>query len=266
MGKKVDIWMPLYVADYISATSRLTTEQHGAYLLLFMDYWKNGAPPDNDQVLAQITKLSHDAWSNARTMLEGFFDVCDGHWFQHRLESEMVKANHNKTANSKRGKAGAAARWGKKDASSIPDASVEECPADSTSPSPTPSNNKRKEKAPSVACPDFVSQQVWDDWMIVRKGKGAKTLTQTGWTKFLNQVDKAGWTIEQAISHCCMKNWVSFEAAWIEQKLTNSEKRQNQMAQLTRGLSIPKPKPQPFWTKSTTIVEEIPNVESKRLL
>jgi len=69
MANKVDIWMPLYVADYLSATSRLTTEQHGAYLLLLMDYWKNGAPPNNDAVLAQITKLSPDAWSNARTML-----------------------------------------------------------------------------------------------------------------------------------------------------------------------------------------------------
>ena len=65
MANKVDIWMPLYVADYLSATSRLTTEQHGAYLLLLMDYWKNGAPPNNDAVLAQITKLSPNAWSNA---------------------------------------------------------------------------------------------------------------------------------------------------------------------------------------------------------
>jgi uncharacterized protein YdaU (DUF1376 family) len=139
MAKKVDIWMPLYIADYLSATSRLTTEQHGAYLLLLMDYWKNGAPPDNDAVLAQITKLSPDAWANARTMLQPFFEVKDGLWLQSRVEDEMQKANHNKQANKERGLKGAQARWGAKDASSIVEAYSEQCSADSTSPSPSPS-------------------------------------------------------------------------------------------------------------------------------
>jgi uncharacterized protein YdaU (DUF1376 family) len=139
MATKVDIWMPLYIADYLSATSRLTTEQHGAYLLLIMDYWKNGAPPDNNQILAQITKLSPDAWSNARTMLQPFFEVMDGLWVQHRIEAEMVKAQHNKQVNVKRGKAGAEARWKDKNAPSIDEAYSEVCSADSTSPSPSPS-------------------------------------------------------------------------------------------------------------------------------
>jgi len=135
MSSKVDIWMPLYVADYLSATSRLTTEQHGAYLLLLMDYWKNGPPPDDDGVLAQITRLSPAAWSNARTMLQAFFQVQSGQWSHHRVDDELAKANHNKEVNSKRGKAGAAARYGKKDAPTMLQASL----GDSTSPSPSPS-------------------------------------------------------------------------------------------------------------------------------
>ena len=135
MSSKVDIWMPLYVADYLSATSRLTTEQHGAYLLLLMDYWKNGPPPDDDGVLAQITRLSPAAWSNARTMLQAFFQVQSGQWSHHRVDEELAKANHNKEVNSKRGKAGAAARYSKKDAPTMLQASL----GDSTSPSPSPS-------------------------------------------------------------------------------------------------------------------------------
>jgi hypothetical protein len=77
---------------------------------------------------------------------------------------------------------------------------------------------EKKDSATSVACPDSVSQQVWNDWMTVRKEKKAKTLTETGWKQFLNQVEKTGWTIEQAISHCCLKQWVGFEAAWVAVK------------------------------------------------
>jgi len=77
---------------------------------------------------------------------------------------------------------------------------------------------KKEKKATSVACPDSVSQQVWNDWMTVRKEKKAKTLTETGWNGFVKQAEKAGWSLEQAISHCCLKQWVGFEAAWVAPK------------------------------------------------
>ena len=95
-------------------------------------------------------------------------------------------------------------------------------PTPSSSSSSTSSPSKKK-IATSVACPDFVSQQVWDDWMTVRKEKKAKTLTETGWNQFVKQVEKAGWSIEQAISHCCLKQWVGFEAAWVAPKVNPAD-------------------------------------------
>jgi hypothetical protein len=94
----------------------------------------------------------------------------------------------------------------------------------STPSSTSASSSSKKKTATSVACPDSVSQQVWNDWLIVRKGKGAKSLTETAWNRFTNQVEKAGWGLEQAISHCCLKNWVSFEADWLAPKQSFSNK------------------------------------------
>ena len=107
---KSDTWMPFYVGDYLSATGRLTTEQHGAYLLILLDYWKNGAPPDDDAVLAALARMSPASWKKARTALIGFFEVRDGLWVQKRVEHERDRASDITEKRSEAGKASAAAR------------------------------------------------------------------------------------------------------------------------------------------------------------
>jgi uncharacterized protein YdaU (DUF1376 family) len=106
-----DTWMPFYVGDYLSATGRLTTEQHGAYLLILLDYWKNGPPPADDGVLAALARLSPAAWRKARPALMGFFEIQNGCLIQRRVERERTKASEITEERSKAGKAGAAKRW-----------------------------------------------------------------------------------------------------------------------------------------------------------
>jgi uncharacterized protein YdaU (DUF1376 family) len=161
MAKNADIWMPIYIGDYLSATSRLTTEQHGAYFLLLMDYWKCGPPPDDDQVLAQITRMSPDAWRNARSILQAFFQVSDKHWLHERVEREMAAASERQAKAVKRAKAGSEARWAKnqpENASSIAQALPNPMLVDASSPSPSssplPLQSKEKSKSASAPAPE----------------------------------------------------------------------------------------------------------------
>jgi uncharacterized protein YdaU (DUF1376 family) len=79
-------WMPLYVADYLGDTGHLSTEQHGAYLLLLFAYWVRGDLPDDDQQLANITRLPLDIWREHRPVLKALFH--DG-WKHKRVELEL---------------------------------------------------------------------------------------------------------------------------------------------------------------------------------
>ena len=106
--------MRFYPADYLADTRRLTTEQHGAYLLLLMDSWSSGALPDDDAVLARVAGLDAESWARTRPAIAGYFEIADGKWVHARIEQEREHAQAYAQASSGRGKKAAAARWSKK--------------------------------------------------------------------------------------------------------------------------------------------------------
>ncbi|CAB4152800.1 Protein of unknown function DUF1376 [uncultured Caudovirales phage] len=113
MSKKTDTWMPLYVTDYLGDTMHLTTEQHGAYMLMLMASWKtNGVLPSDDDSLGAITRLG-TAWKKSRKVLLAFFQV-DGETMTHkRVLIELQRAKTLNEARSEAGKKAMANRWQK---------------------------------------------------------------------------------------------------------------------------------------------------------
>lgn len=114
----VDAWMPLWIGAYLADTMHLSTEQHGAYLLLIMHHWRHGPLPDDDEELATIARLPLPAWKKMRPKIGAFFRVVDGIWTHKRVEQEKSDALGNRdrisAARSGAGKAGAEKRWAEK--------------------------------------------------------------------------------------------------------------------------------------------------------
>lgn len=104
-------FMQLYVADYLGDTQHLTTEQHGAYLLLLMAMWRaDGFLPNDPRKLARIARVNPRRWATIADDVMEFFDEQDGQLTQKRLQQEREKAVQISLVRSKSGKAGAEAK------------------------------------------------------------------------------------------------------------------------------------------------------------
>lgn len=104
-------YMQLFVADYLADTAHLTTVQHGAYLLMIMNYWQRGKPlPAKDEYLAQICRMSLDQWLEIKPVIAEFFTERKGCWTHKRIDKDLLAVTSKSTKASEAGKASAAKR------------------------------------------------------------------------------------------------------------------------------------------------------------
>lgn len=108
---KANTWLPLYVGDYLRKTMRLTTEQHGAYLLLLMACWAEGGSITADEEdLAATVRLPLDRWLVMAPRILPFFEERDGRLHNARLSEELARANNITEARREAGRSSAARR------------------------------------------------------------------------------------------------------------------------------------------------------------
>ena len=106
---KETVWMPLYWGDYLASTAHLSTEEHGAYLLLIGAYWQAGGPlVDDDRRLARITRLSLRRWKVVRETLVEFFTIRAQKWHLKRIDDELSETKKRYLNRSESGKKGRA--------------------------------------------------------------------------------------------------------------------------------------------------------------
>ena len=246
------------IGDYNSHTMHLSEIEDLTYRRLLDWYYlhESPIPLDLNEVSRQIRMRSHSDCI-ATVLLEYFERTPDG-WVHHRADKEIEKVGEKSTKASKSAKI----RWDKvKDANALPTQS-EGNATHNTLPITQDTEHKIQKKATVVACPPDVSEQVWNDWLQLRKAKKA-SVTETVLKGARSEASKIGWSLEQFLIEWCTRGSQGLKAEWLKEKLSKSEERQNVMAELTRGKSIPKT---PFWAKPETIVLEAQDVERKRLL
>ncbi|MCU7805917.1 MAG: YdaU family protein [Candidatus Thiodiazotropha sp. (ex Lucinoma borealis)] len=143
---KVNVWWPMYPADFTIDTAHLTNEEVGAYVKLLNAAWRQDGSISSDQKqLARLVGVSPQKWKKMSESLRPLFTEKAGKWLNVWLSKELDKAKANSVKKSQNAKK----RWhgrsemgmqmhSKSNASASDEAMHMQCPSPSPSPSPSP--------------------------------------------------------------------------------------------------------------------------------
>jgi uncharacterized protein YdaU (DUF1376 family) len=218
-------YYPFHLGDYASHTGHLEPMEDLAYRRMLDAYYlREGQLPKDVTEIARLVRLRDDA-ATIRDVLNEFFEQTPEGWRHVRCDEEILKMQDKQAKARASAYASVSARKAKaqhphNESTANAQRTFNERSTDVQlpTPTPTPTPTPKNKTVAVVQRPDSVSEQVWDDWLSVRKKKGAASLSQTAWDKVVSEVRISGWTFEDAISECCLRNWIGFKADWVADK------------------------------------------------
>jgi uncharacterized protein YdaU (DUF1376 family) len=233
------------IGDYAKKAGRLTMLQHGAYTLLIDSCYDREIFPTLEQALEWTWAFTQQEVEAVEFVLKKFFTLQDGQYVQNRIVEELQNYHSNAETNKRIAMEREAKR---KEKNTLGARSVDEPPPNhkplTNNHKPITINHKPdREKATGVACPSTVDNQVWSDWLQIRKSKKLP-MTETAWEQIQNEFRKCNLSDQQGVQYCCLSNWASFKTAWYEKNLQEQNSGLSKRAQaskkvlsgLTRGL------------------------------
>jgi len=200
------------IGDYQSHTSHLSEIEDLTYRRLLDWYYLHECPIplDESEVSRQIRMRSHN--ESIAIILREYFEYTENGWIHHRANKEIAKADDK----SKKAKASANARWGKKDANALPPQSDSNATQD-TLPNTHNTKHNTQKKEPVLEAPECVSPEVWDSFVKQRKASRA-VITESVIKTITFEAHKAGWSLERALAECAARGWRGFKAEWVMAK------------------------------------------------
>ena len=223
-----------HIGDFIKATARLTDAQSMAYLRLLWMYYDSEKPvPDDIDVLSMQVGLPVEELS---LILRAYFKLENSTWNHTRCDQEIADYHSFLEKKSNAGKASAERRKNNSSTGvqhvSNNSSSTEQL---TTNQQPLTNNHKPNTKTMAVKRPEDVDQDVWNDFLAIRKAKRA-VLTQTALDGIQREASKAGWSLNDAIRETVARGWQSFKADWVAEKQVSSRTTQISFAQQEREL------------------------------
>lgn len=227
-------YMQLYIADYLADTMHLSTEEHGAYLLLMFNYWQTGRAIPKSR-LAKIARMSNERWIFVEESLREFFNDNGDEWVHDRIEMDLEAVHAKLEQRSAAGKASVAKRKAQKATKverevkdrSIPvEGSFEQSENENSTNKDKNKNKDIKElkdppKSPkgdgnnkfepiNVELPEWLHRDVWVEWVEFRRQLKKPIKTPRGVAESIKRLDEffqQGYRPEQVIRQSIANEW-----------------------------------------------------------
>lgn len=203
-----------HIGDYRRDTSHLSLLEHGIYRQLLDLYYITEKPLDAN-ALRLICARNADEMQVAMQVLSEFFTLEDGKYYHTRCEDEIAKF-HDK---SNKAKASAKARWNKDN--DLNANAMRTHSEGNANHKPITINHKPIKYIPQIPA------ELLSDFMVIRKSKRLGAVTETVYKGLAREAEKAGLSVEQAVTIAVERGWGSFKASWDwKDKTTKSQQRE----------------------------------------
>lgn len=217
--------LPIFTDAFIADTLHLNAAQTGAYLMLLMCAWrtKTCSLPDDDEQLSRFARMDKRTWAvNKDVILRFWSHNSAGQLIQKRLVDERKFAEHKRDQATQAGKASALKRKDRHSTDVITEAQ-RKTNNPTTLPTPTIEKDLSKDKSSNNSQkPEDVSQEVWEDFKKLRKGKRA-AITETTIKGIRTEAEKIEWGLERALSEMCARGWQGFKSSWVNEGDANGK-------------------------------------------
>ena len=178
-------FMPLYTSDYLGDTGHLSTEEHGAYLLILMQMWNaGGSLPNEPRKLARVARCTTKKWMGMADTVLAFFEDNGVEITSARLTKERLKVDTKSDLRRSAGAKGGAAKALKTKKAALANAIAKPCHL------PEPEPYREEYKGASAEAADLFEEcwKLYQSCPLKAKAQKKKP-AQAQWSKSIKRAE-----------------------------------------------------------------------------
>ena len=206
-------YIKLYVKDVICDSLDMSDEELGAYMKAFFKAYRTGNIPK--------TFADHSLFKELHSSSESYEKVCEKNKTNGKRGGRPKKTTFENTVENTDTSETQWVNFGNPNETQTKPTLVNQEPITNNQ-EPEVKKKNIKKKKDEVEKPEDVSEEAWQGWVALRQKKQA-TVTELVISTLRKEADLLGWTLEQAMSESCLRNWQGFKASWVRNEMARDD-------------------------------------------